>query len=60
MSNIISFCGSAMKPGGSAGLVSMFFRAFDGIFLNWTSYVVHIIFPLYLLSSFVENIYSVV
>lgn len=39
--------------------MSVVIRIIDGIF-NWGSYVIHIFFPLYLLSGFAETIVNLV
>mmetsp|Transcript_13783 Transcript_13783/g.15501 ORF Transcript_13783/g.15501 Transcript_13783/m.15501 type:complete len:340 (-) Transcript_13783:1093-2112(-) len=50
----------SLKPVWQAGhYLSFLFRLFDGIFLNWGTYFIHIIFPLYLLTSVVEVIYNI-
>jgi hypothetical protein len=41
-------------------LVKFFFRLFDGIVLNWGSYVIQFIFPLYLMTAFVEVMHNVI
>jgi len=49
--------GRAIK---NAGFFSSLFRIVDGIFFNWVSYFIHIIFPLYLLGAFGETLYNLV
>jgi len=53
--------GRAFKPAvASKYYVSASLRLIDGLFLNWISYFIHIVFPLYVATALVETVFNVV